>query len=66
MVDKNNKITQKRYAVSFYSHEEILKSCNIGLSTVVLKKKFNENIKFCKFKNKRGFCFMDKNLTTEN
>ena len=43
-------------ARNFFNYKELLKSCDIGLSTVVLNKKlFKKNCKFSNFKTKEDF-----------
>ena len=52
---KNN-IISLRIARNFYHLKELLPSCDIGLSTVIAKKKiFNKKIKFSKLKTKEDF-----------
>ena len=54
--DENNKLLGTRIAKSFNNQAELLKSCDIGLSTVVLKKKlFSRNLRFCNWKTKEDF-----------
>ena len=56
VVDKENKKSSIRYARNFYKVEDLLYSCDIGLSTMVLKKKiFSKNIKFPNTKTKEDF-----------
>ena len=53
---KNGKISQKRNARSFYDYHELLKSCDIGLSTVMLKKKILKGqIRFPNLRTKEDF-----------
>ncbi len=77
ILDKQNKITGNRIAKKFVYVEDLLRSCDIGLSTVMLEKKILSRI--CKFgttKTKEDFVFwltilkkkivigsLDKNLT---
>ena len=59
IVDKNKKIIGQRRAQDFLSINDILKSCDIGLSTVVLEKNVitDHKIKFPKLKTKEDFVF---------
>ena len=51
--NKNGKVKETREARNFNNYNELLKSCDIGLSTVVLKKNlFNKICKFTNFKTK--------------
>ena len=74
---KGNKIISTRIAKDYFQFEDLLKSCNIGLSTIILKKSiFKGKIKFPNLKTKEDFVFwlkitsrgiiihaIDKNLT---
>ena len=54
--NSNEKYLGLRKAKSFESYKELLPSCDIGLSTVVAKKKiFTKGIKFSKLKTKEDF-----------
>ena len=56
IIDKNNKIIGKRHARNFLSKRDLLLSCDIGLSTVLLKKSiFKNNLKFPNIKTKEDF-----------
>ena len=47
---------QFREAKDYLSFERLLRSCDIGLSTVMIKKNlFKKNLKFSKTKNKEDF-----------
>ena len=53
---KGNKVISSRVAKDFIKFEDLLKSCNIGLSTVILKKSiFKGKIKFPNLKTKEDF-----------
>ena len=39
IIDENNKIIGKRIAKNL-NYEDLIKSCDVGLSTVMIKKKF--------------------------
>ena len=53
----------ERKAKNFFNYKDLLKSCDIGLSTVVMKKKiYNKNCKFSNFKTKEDFIFWIKIL----
>ena len=76
---KNNLVSIRK-ARNFYNFKDLIPSCDIGLSTVVVKKKiFNKNIKFPNLKTKEDFVLwlkilkrnvkilgIDKNLATWN
>jgi len=56
LVDFNNKLIGFRRAKTFVSFKDILKNCEIGLSTVILEKKiFKKKIKFPSLKTKEDF-----------
>ena len=56
IINENNKIIGKRIAKNFLNFKSLLKSCDIGLSTVMLNKKIlNKNLKFPKLKTKEDF-----------
>ena len=51
---KRKKIGRFKIKKKLY-HSDLLKSCDIGLSTVVLKKKILNNIRFCNLKTKEDY-----------
>ena len=54
--NEKNKNTQFREAKDYLSFERLLRSCDIGLSTVMIKKNlFKKNLKFSKTKTKEDF-----------
>ena len=56
IVNQNNKKISIRKARSFFKIQDLLYSCDIGLSTVVLKRNiFTNNIKFPNIKTKEDF-----------
>jgi len=55
IVDINNNVLGFRKAKNFVSYKQILTSCDIGLSTVVLEKKILKKIKFPSLKTKEDF-----------
>ena len=56
IVNRDNKKISIRKARNFFEIKDLLYSCDIGLSTVILKKKlFSNNIKFPKIKTKEDF-----------
>ena len=56
IIDKENKKISIRSARNFYEIEDLLYSCDIGLSTVILKKNiFSNNTKFPDTKTKEDF-----------
>tara|TARA_X000000950_G_scaffold82960_1_gene104365 strand:+ start:228 stop:974 length:747 start_codon:yes stop_codon:yes gene_type:complete len=59
IVDKNKKIIGQRRARDFLSIADILKSCDIGLSTVILEKNIviDNKIKFPELTTKEDFVF---------
>jgi len=58
IIDKKNKIIGQRYARSFKSTVSLLKSCDIGLSTVIIKKSIiKKKDNFPKLKTKEDFVF---------
>tara|TARA_B100000795_G_scaffold204508_1_gene158112 strand:+ start:241 stop:981 length:741 start_codon:yes stop_codon:yes gene_type:complete len=66
IINNKNKITGKRVARNFYNLNDLLKSCDIGLSTVMLNSKiFINKFKFPDLKTKEDFVFW-LNLLKEN
>ncbi len=58
IIDHKDKIIGKRLARNFYSVNDLLKSCDIGLSTVILNKKiFINKFEFPDLKTKEDFVF---------
>ena len=56
IVNDNKKIISFRKAKSFFHLNDLLYSCDIGLSTIIIKKNvFSENIKFPKINTKEDF-----------
>lgn len=56
VINPNNKKIGSRIAKSFLTYQDLLKSCDIGLSTVMFKKKlFNNYYKFPKLKTKEDY-----------
>lgn len=56
IVDNNNKLISLRKAKNFQNYQELLPSCDIGLSTVIVKKKiFLNGVKFPNLKTKEDF-----------
>ena len=56
IIDKKNSIIGFRKARDFLNLEDLIKSCDIGLSTVMCKKEiFNRKNKFAKIKTKEDF-----------
>ena len=63
VIDKNNKIFDQRIARTFKNKESLLKSCDIGLSTVMIKKSIlKKNDNFAKIKTKEDFVLWIKLL----
>tara|TARA_B100000795_G_scaffold269583_1_gene259445 strand:+ start:4103 stop:4843 length:741 start_codon:yes stop_codon:yes gene_type:complete len=58
IIDHKKKIIGKRTARNFYNLNDLLKSCDIGLSTVLLNRKiFKDELKFPDLKTKEDFVF---------
>ena len=56
IINKSDKIIGKRTAKTFYNYKSLLKSCDIGCSTVMMKRELlNSNICFPKLKTKEDF-----------
>ena len=55
IIDDKNKIVGNQIAKKMLSYKDLLKSCDIGLSTVVLKKKIILNYNFPKLKTKEDY-----------
>ena len=56
IIDENNQIKSSRIAREFNNYKDLLKSCDIGLSTVMLDKKIiSEKKKFPNLKTKEDF-----------
>ena len=67
IVNRDNKKISIRKARNFFEIKDLLYSCDIGLSTVILKKKlFSNNIKFPKIKTKEDFILWLQILKKEN
>lgn len=55
IINKNNEILGKVKTKKLLNYEDLLNSCDIGLSTVVLKKKILKNLKFNNLKTKEDY-----------
>jgi len=68
IIDKNDNIIGTRKAFNFCNYESLLKSCNIGLSTVLLKKCLLNNVKyrFPNIKTKEDFVLWLRILKGKN
>ena len=56
IIDKKNKKLGKRIARNFFKIEDLIKSCDIGLSTVIISKSvFDKEIRFPNLKTKEDF-----------
>ena len=56
IVDESQRIIGKRIARNFFRLNELLKSCDIGTSTVIIKKDLiNDNVKFASLKTKEDY-----------
>ena len=66
IIDKTGKVIAYRKARNFYKLDDLLKSCDIGLSTVMLSKKIlKHNIKFPNLKTKEDFVLWLRLLETK-
>ena len=63
IINKQNIIISKRYAKDFLSLEDLIKSCDIGLSTVMIKKSHLLKNKFPSLKTKEDFVLWLKLLS---
>jgi len=63
IVDENNYVISNRSAKDFMCLDDLIKSCDIGLSTVMLKKKVLKNVKFPELKTKEDFVLWLKLLS---
>jgi len=66
IIDYKGKTIGYRKAKSKLSYESILKSCDIGLSTVIIKKSFLKNNKFANLKTKEDYVLWLKLLKTDS
>ena len=67
IIEENNKSTGYRTARTIYNYEELIKSCDIGLSTVIIDNKiFTEYCRFPNLKTKEDFVLWLKILKDEN
>tara|TARA_B100000989_G_scaffold51326_1_gene34131 strand:- start:1563 stop:2309 length:747 start_codon:yes stop_codon:yes gene_type:complete len=67
MIDENKNILGVRKARSFNNYKDLMKSCDIGLSTVILEKGLITNeIKFAKLRTKEDFVLWLKLLHSGN
>ena len=67
IVDDKDKILGKRVARNFFSLKDLLKSCDIGLSTVIIKKSLiSDKFKFANLKTKEDFVLWLKLLQNNN
>ena len=56
IIDKNDRVLGERVSRNFEKVDDLIKSCDIGLSTVILKKEIiNDETKFPKLKTKEDF-----------
>ena len=56
IIDKNKKVLNKRKARNFFKLNDLIYSCDIGLSTVMISRKsFSKKLKFPKIKTKEDF-----------
>ena len=61
IIDNQNNILNYRTARNFNSISDLLKSCDIGLSSVIVKKEILTK-GCCKFEDERRLCVMAKNI----
>ena len=65
IVDENKKILSIREAKHFNNVESLIKSCDIGLSSVILEKKIiNDDVKFANLRTKEDFVLWLKILSS--
>ena len=55
IINEDNNVIGKRIAKSKITFQDLIKSCNIGLSTVILKKSILKNINFPNLKTKEDY-----------
>jgi len=56
IIDKNDRVVGKRFSRNFKKVNDLIKSCDIGLSTVILKKEIiDDQTKFPNLKTKEDF-----------
>jgi len=56
IINESNKVLSFRKARNFFVYEELLKSCDIGLSTVIIEKNIiNDELNFTNLKTKEDF-----------
>ena len=66
IIDKNGKVLGKRYSRNFNKVDDLVKSCDIGLSTVIFKKEIiDDQTKFPNLKTKEDFVLWLKILQKE-
>ncbi len=66
IIDENGKFLGLRKANHFYNYQDILKSCDIGLSSIILEKELlNNDTKFADLKTKEDFVLWLKILYSE-
>ncbi len=63
IVDSQNMIISKRNAKNFFRLKDLIKSCDIGLSTVMIKRCYLNNNKFPNLKTKEDFVLWLKLLS---
>ena len=63
IIDKNDRVLGERVSRNFEKVDDLIKSCDIGLSTVILKKEIiNDETKFPNIKTKQDFVLWHKIL----
>ena len=65
IVSKLNKIIGSRVSPKLIEYNDLINSCDIGLSTVILEKN-TKKFKFSKFKNERRLCNVVKVISKKN
>lgn len=66
ILDKNNKVKSRRIAYSYFGVKELIKSCNVGLSTVMINKKILKKLNFPPLATKEDFVLWIKILQSGN
>jgi len=67
IINENGTVIGERIAKTFKNYKELLKSCDIGLSTVIIERRiFSENCQFPNIKTKEDFVLWLKILKEKN
>ena len=63
IIDKNKKVIGSREARQELKFNQLVKSCDIGLSTVMMKKLFDNKIFVFPILRQRGFCSLVETIS---